>query len=607
MMEDTPFLVHKMRFGAEVSDSGTRFALWAPKCRRVGLKLQRRKVIPMQRDEAGWHRVDVPGVGAGARYKFILPRAVQIADPASRFQPAGLEGFSEVIAPEAFEWRTRRWRGRPWEEAVLYELHIGTFTPDGTWAAAMDRLDYLTRLGITAIALMPAAQNYGAFNWGYDGALWFAPYAAYGRPEDMKAFVDAAHARGLMVILDVVYNHFGAVGNALPDLCPIFTDAAENAWGQAINLDGSGSADVRSFIIENALYWLTEFNLDGLRLDAVHVLIDSSNTHLLEILAARVRSAFPFRHIHLITENAKNEERWLRRDTRLKPVHYTAQWNDDPHHVLHTAVTGEVTGYYADYETGASASEKMGRALAEGFMFQGEGEPDEEPRGQQSAGLPPTAFVINMQNHDQVGNRVQGDRIHAFAPPDAVAAFTAIYLLCPQIPMLFMGEEFAASAPFPFFSDLPKEMHVATRKGRVEQLRDTPEEDDPDKPNADQTKDPTDRKTFVMAKLDWSESEKGRGRDTLKTYRALLDLRRREIVPRLAGIKGFEASYQRLGQDAVLVIWRMGDGAVLRLYLNLSETSQTDVPQIEGRQLWLSGYLGEGRLGPWTVLWTIEV
>ncbi|WP_354002088.1 malto-oligosyltrehalose trehalohydrolase [Pseudotabrizicola sediminis] len=600
-------LSHKMRFGAEVRQTGSRFALWGPKCRSVGLKLQRRKVIPMQRDDAGWHRVDVPGVGAGARYKNVIGCGKQIADPASRFQPAGVEGFSEVIAPELFRGRAPRWSGRPWEETILYQLHIGTFTPDGTWAAAMDRLDYLARLGFTAIELMPAAQSHGAFNWGYDGALWFAPYAPYGRPEDMKAFIDCSQALGLMVILDVVYNHFGAVGNALPELCPTFNHASGNAWGKAINLDGKGLADVRAFIIENALYWLTEFNLDGLRLDAVHVLVDDSNTHLLEILAARVRAAFPFRHVHLILEKKQNEEGWLRRDTRLNPVHYTAQWNDDPHHVLHAAVTGEVTGYYADYQTGTSASEDMGRALAERFVFQGQRMADGSPRGEESAGLPPTAFVINMQNHDQIGDRVHGDRIHRFAPPDAVTAFAATYLLCPQIRMLFMGEEFAAPTPFPFFADMPKTMHADMRKGRVAQLRDTPEEDDPEKPDADETDDPTDRKTFDLAKLDWSESEAGRGFETLNTYRALLDLRRREIVPRLAGISGFDACYARLGQDAVLVIWRMGDGATLRLYLNLSQTSQTGVPPIEGCQLWLSGYVGEGRLGPWTVLWTIEV
>ncbi|MDR5654705.1 malto-oligosyltrehalose trehalohydrolase [Ruixingdingia sedimenti] len=593
-----------MRFGAAITGGGTAFRLWAPKCRRVQLRIRGRAPLTMDRDDAGWHRAEA-AVGAGARYSFVLPDGRAIPDPAARFQPEGLCGDSEVIDPAAYRWRTD-WAGRPWEEAVIYEIHPGAFTPEGTWAAAMGRLDHLAALGVTAIQLMPLAQCFGGFNWGYDGALWFAPAAAHGRPEALKAFVDAAHARGIMVFLDVVYNHFGPVGNPLPDLAPIF-GRHHSPWGAAINFDGEGSAVVREFVLDNALCWLTEYNLDGLRLDAVHAIRDDSNTHILDLLAARLRAAVR-RPVHLIVENSDNGARWLRRDARLRPVHFTAQWNDDLHHVLHVAATGETGGYYADFAEGTPGVDKLGRALAEGFAFQGEMKPHEGMRrGEPSAGLPPTAFVTYMQNHDQIGNRVHGDRIDALAPPAAVEAFAAVCLLSPQIPMIFMGEEFRASAPFPFFADMPEGMRDATLKGRRKELEKTPEPHDPAKPDPEETPDPTDRRTFLAATLDWAEAEAGPGAERLALYRALLDLRRHEIVPRLAGIGGFAADHARFGGNALRVTWRMGDGARLRLYLNLSAKAQGGVPAVEGRRIWQRGSVeGEG-MGPWSVLWTIEV
>jgi maltooligosyltrehalose trehalohydrolase len=599
---------HKMRFGAEEDDFGTTFQLWAPKCRSVRLRIKGRGPLRMERDSDGWHRLRVDRVGAGTYYKFLLPRAREVADPASRFQPNGLDGYSEVIRPADYVWQNPTWSGRPWEETVIYELHVGCFTREGTWAAATKRLDDLAALGVTAIQIMPLAQCYGDFNWGYDGGLWFAPSSSYGRPEAMKAFVDAAHARSLMVFLDVVYNHFGAVGNNLSLMGPIFTDRHASPWGEAINLDGPGSAEVRQLIVENALYWLTEFNLDGLRFDAVHTLFDDSNTHLLELLAARLKALAGGRHLHLIVENSDNQERWLRRDTLLRPVHYTAQWNDDLHHVLHAAASGETTGYFADFDNTTPKFEKLGRALAEGFAFQGEMKKHEgQRRGEPSQGLPPTAFVTYMQNHDQVGNRIKGDRIHQVTEPDAVRAFASVVLLSPQIPMIFMGEEFGVQTPFPFFSDMPPELRDKTFKGRVEELKKTPEHDDPVKDSVEETLDPTDHKTFLAAKLDWQQRQAPVGRQWLSLYRSLLDLRHREIVPRLHGINGFSSHFERLGENAVLVTWQMGDGSHLRLYLNLSGSSQTDCPAIEGRQIWLAGHVSDRELAPWTVLWTIEV
>lgn len=384
-----------MRFGAEVRAETTRFKLWAPLCKSVRLKLKgRRKLLDLLPQGDGWHRLEVPDAGPGTRYKYVLPDGKEIADPASRYQPDDVEDFSEVIDPTAFLWADTHWAGRPWEEAVIYELHVGAFTPAGTFAAAAQHLDHLAALGITAIQLMPLAEFYGDFNWGYDGVLWFAPSSAYGRPEDLKAFVDAAHQRAMMVFVDVVYNHFGAKGNNLPMIAPIFTKTHKSPWGEAINFDGKGASVVRELAIESALYWVTEFNLDGLRFDAVHTIADDSTTHILEILAARVLAARPQRHTHLIVENSENQERWLKRGSGLQPVHYTAQWNDDLHHLLHAAATGENTGYYSDFDNLKARFDKLGRSLAEGFAYQGEFKEDEGmARGEPSSGLPPTAFV----------------------------------------------------------------------------------------------------------------------------------------------------------------------------------------------------------------------
>ncbi|WP_375450397.1 malto-oligosyltrehalose trehalohydrolase [uncultured Devosia sp.] len=600
---------HKMRFGAELRTTGTRFKLWAPNCPAVRLKLEgRSELLDLEPRREGWHRLEVPGAMAGTRYSYVLPDGREIADPASRHQPDGIEGFSEVIDPAAFAWSDAAWRGRPWEEAVIYELHVGAFSADGTFAAVIKHLDHLVALGVTAIQLLPLAATYGAFNWGYDGVLWFAPATAYGRPEDLKALVDAAHARGLMIILDVVYNHFGATGNSLPALAPIFTKAHQSPWGEAINFDGESAAEVRELVIENAIYWLTEFNMDGLRFDAVHAMIDDSTTHILEIVAARARAARPHRHIHLIVENSENQARWLKRNNGLEPVHFNAQWNDDLHHLLHSAATGEITGYYSDFHNLGFGADKLGRALSEGFVYQGEfKEREGKPRGEPSGGLPATAFVNFMQNHDQVGNRIKGNRITELASPEAIKAMVSIYLLGPHIPMLFMGEEWAAREPFPFFSDLPLDLHEIAREGRQEELKGTPEHEDPDKPDVSEAVDPTSIATFLSAKLDWTALGKEEHSDWLAYYRTLIDLRNREIVPRLPGIGGFSSHYDVLGDNSVLVGWRLGDGSVLRLYLNLSSRAQKNVPPVLGRRVWLEGFIDETGLGPWTVLWTIDI
>jgi malto-oligosyltrehalose trehalohydrolase len=314
---------HRMRFGAEIAAGGVRFRLWAPKHRQIGLNIVDGGRHAMRSAGDGWHELVVSAAGPGSLYRFVLPDGLQVPDPASRFQPGDVHGPSEVIDPAAYQWRDAAWQGRPWTECVVYELHVGAFTPEGTFRAAAGRLDYLRDLGVTAIELMPVADFSGRWNWGYDGVLPFAPDSSYGRPEDLKALIDAAHHRGIAVLLDVVYNHFGPDGHYLPAYAPIFTERHKTPWGSAVNFDGEGSAAVRELIVENALYWVTEFNLDGLRLDAVHAIVDDSPEHILDAIAREVRHAAGDRHLHLILENEANEASRLRRGASGEPRRFT--------------------------------------------------------------------------------------------------------------------------------------------------------------------------------------------------------------------------------------------------------------------------------------------
>ncbi|MGG5810022.1 malto-oligosyltrehalose trehalohydrolase [Falsiroseomonas sp. CW058] len=594
--------IHRMPFGAELRADGVRFRLWAPSHPSIGLELDGAEVpLPMQRGAGGWHELVAGAARAGTRYRFVLPDGLRVPDPASRRQPDDVHGPSEVVDPAAFAWTDGAWRGRAWEEAVLYELHVGAFTPEGSFRAAIGRLDHLVGLGVTAIEIMPVAEFPGARNWGYDGVLPFAPDASYGRPEDLKALVDAAHARGLMVLLDVVYNHFGPEGNYLWAVArETFTERHHTPWGAAINFDGPDSAPVRDFFIHNALYWIEEFHLDGLRLDAVHAILDDGPRHLLDELAARVRAAAPGRHIHLVLENEENQALRLLRDEAGRPRQHTAQWNDDVHHVLHVAATGEGSGYYAAY---LGDNVKLGRALAEGFAFQGEHMAYRgHPRGEPSAGLPPTAFVAFIQNHDQIGNRAFGDRLHALAPPEAVRAVAAACLLLPQVPMLFMGEEWGATQPFPFFCDFGPDLADAVRRGRREEFARFPEFTDP--ATRERIPDPLAETTFEAAKLRWEDARRPPHAEWLDWYRRILALRHAEIVPRLAAIRR-GGRFDILGEGAVAVRWDIG-GGVLHLGANLSAAAVAgfDLP---GRELWREGSPGaDGRFGPWSLRWAIE-
>ncbi|HUC09121.1 MAG TPA: malto-oligosyltrehalose trehalohydrolase [Stellaceae bacterium] len=561
---------HKVPFGAETERDGVRFRLWAPRASAVALRLEGDDPtdLPMQKQPDGGFVLTTEAAQPGTRYRYVVDGSAY-PDPASRRQPDGVHGPSEVVDPCAYEWRDQNWPGRRWEEVVLYELHLGTFSETGDFAGAMRHLDHLQRLGITAIELMPIAEFPGIRNWGYDGTFLYAPCSRYGRPTDLKALIEACHVRGLAVLLDVVYNHFGPEGNYLPAIAPdFFTERHHTLWGAAIDFSGPQSRTVRDFFIENALYWLEEYHFDGLRFDAVHAIFDDSTPDIIDEIGDTVRRRIADREIHLVLENDRNEARRLTRyDGR--PVRFTAQWNDDLHHLLHRMITGEDAGHYQDYA--ADPAGKLGRALAEGFAYQGEPSPfrNGRPRGEFSAGLPPTAFIAFLQNHDQIGNNPFGTRLATCAAEPVLHASLAIIMLSPQIPLLFMGEEWASHRPFAFFCDFGAELADAVREGRRREFAHSP--GFRDAAARARIPDPTAETTFAMSRLDWDEPARAGHAPWLARYQALIELRRREIVPRLAGTPGLAGAYRVAGPRALTVEWHLGDNSRLMLAANFSE------------------------------------
>jgi malto-oligosyltrehalose trehalohydrolase len=535
--------VRSMPFGAALlGDGRTRFRIWAPQEKEVAVAVEGGVVQPMVDRADGWFELETR-CPAGTRYRYRLGSGQDVPDPASRAQESDVHGPSLVIDPSVYRWRHADWQGRPWAETVLYELHAGLY---GGFTGVQDELPRLAALGVTAVELMPINDFSGRRNWGYDGVLPFAPDRAYGTPGELKALVDRAHELRLMMFLDVVYNHFGPDGNYLGLYAPQFFRAdVPTPWGSAIDFR---QPPVRRFFIENALYWLMEYRFDGLRFDAVHAIVDQD--FLGEMAAEIRRTVEPGRHVHLVLEHDGNEASHLRQD-------YDAQWNDDAHHVLHVMLTGEDDGYYRDYVD--RSAQKLARCLSEGFVYQGEPSAYRKgrPRGTPCTDLSPTAFVLFLQNHDQVGNRPFGDRLTTLADPEALRAAITLQLLSPNIPLLFMGEDRFARTPFQFFTDYHGGLADAVREGRKREFASFTRFDGKDIP------DPNALETFERCRLD------GKGDDSF--HRDMLRRRHELIVPRLDGARSLGAS--ALGPSAVLARWRLGDGAVLAIATNLGDVA----------------------------------
>jgi maltooligosyltrehalose trehalohydrolase len=545
--------MNALRFGPELTSDGVHFRLWTPAARSVDLLLNRPH--RMKSENNGWYSLFVAQAEVGTRYRFRVDGEHEVPDPASAFQPDDVTGPSEVVDHSAFSWRAKDWRGRPWEDAAILELHIGTFTPAGTFRAAIDKLDHVAQMGFSAIELMPIADFSGVRNWGYDGVLFYAPDSAYGRPEDLKALIDAAHLHGLMVLLDVVYNHFGPEGNYLGRYAPQFFAKADTPWGSAIDYR---VPEVRQFAIQNALHWIEHYRFDGLRLDAVHAISEPGEPHVLEELSRVVGSYAGRNHraVHLVLENDDNRTTML--DPRIDPPsgRYRAQWNDDYHHAWHVWLTGECHGYYVDYEQ--APLQHIARALKSGFAYQGERSEHRHgrKRGEASATLPPTAFINFLQNHDQIGNRPFGNRLTTQVAEQALEAALKVTLLAPMPPLMFMGDEWGSTRPFPFFCDFRGGLGEAVRKGRRQEFKAAYAA------LAAGLPDPLAEETFRSAVLDWDACRSAAGRQRLELVQRLLLARRQHIAPRLsqtsfgsAQVSGFViCAYWTVAQEGKLIL-----------------------------------------------------
>ncbi|POW57701.1 malto-oligosyltrehalose trehalohydrolase [Candidatus Pantoea alvi] len=551
-------------WGAEyVANDAVRFSLWAPGQHSVNLRLNG-KDTQMSPAEDGWFELLSTGVAPGSEYNFVLADGTVVPDPASRAQKDEVNGPSLVVDPTRYVWQHQAWQGRPWEESVVYELHIGTFTPEGTFQAAIEKLPCLAELGITMIEVLPVSQFGGNRGWGYDGVLLYAPHAAYGTPDDFKAFIDAAHGHGLSVVLDIVLNHFGPEGNYLPLLAPdFFHKERVTPWGAGIAYDVDAA---RRYIVEAPLYWLQEYRLDGLRFDAIDQIEDSSEKHALIEIAERIRAEISDRPIHLTTEDSRNVVFLHPRDEQGNAPLFSGEWNDDFHNAVHVFATGETHAYYQDFTP--HPEQHVARVLAEGFAYQGEVSPHSgEARGVDSRGQPPAAFVDFIQNHDQVGNRAQGDRLISLIGPARNQVLLATLLLSPHIPLLFMGEEYGESNPFLFFTDFHGDLAKAVREGRAKEFAGHAGHEGESVP------DPNAEETFLRSKLDWRKPQSEEGKAWLMLSRRLLALRQQHIVPLLATAGGHAGRVERSEEGFIQVSWRFPAGT-LSLALNIGETAQ---------------------------------
>lgn len=604
-----------MPFGTRI-EKGDRvsFRLWAPGADQVELRLQDKSIeynLAMKQETDGWFNITTSFPAKAFRYQYRIDGEHTVPDPASRYQPEDVNGPSQVIDPNEWQWSDRDWKGLPWEQAVFYQVHVGTFSEEGTFAGLKKRLDYLVDLGVTAIQLMPIADFSGRYNWGYDGVLPFAPDSSYGSPDDLKDLIDSAHAKGLMVFNDVVYNHFGPEGNYLHLYAPaFFTPDYKTPWGAAIDFDPERNHWVRQFFIHNALYWLEEYHFDGLRLDAVHAIFDDTVPHFLEQLAEVVRQrTSPERHVYLVLENDNNSSHYLEHDQAKRYRSFDAQWNDDIHHALHVLLTGESTGYYQDYIHRPIQS--LGRCLTEGFAYQGEPSPyrNGKRRGDYCANLQLRSFISFLQNHDQIGNRALGERISCLCSAQALRAATAIVLLTPPPPLLFMGQEWACSRPFNFFVDFPEPLGEQVAEGRLQTFSkftvftDSEIQQKIPRPNR--------LETYQAAKLPWQEINLSAHRHWLEFHRELLRIRSHFISHRVSGMTGLQTQYRTWEERALTVNWCLSDGSILMLIANLSHDSTRIDSRVDGEVLFatdskITKDLNEGNLRPWSVIFLLK-
>jgi maltooligosyltrehalose trehalohydrolase len=584
----------RSRLGATyLGDSRCRFLVWAPFIQRVEVHILSpvELIVPLKKGARGYHQATIEGVEPGGRYFYRLDSGKERPDPASRYQPEGVHGPSQVVDSD-FPWQDGGWDGLTLEEYIIYELHVGTFTKEGTFDAIIPHLDELKDLGITALELMPVAQFPGDRNWGYDGVYPFAVQNSYGGPEGLKRLVNACHQQGLAVVPDVVYNHLGPEGNYVADFGPYFTDSYKTPWGAALNFDGAHSDEVRRFFIENAVYWLTEFHIDALRLDALHAILDISSYTFLEELAASFHgeAARLNRRAYLIGESVANDARLIK-PAEVGGYGLDAQWNDEFHHSLHALLTGEQTGYYQDF----GQLQHLAKAFREGFVYSGEYSPYRRRRhGTSSGDIPAHRFVVFAQNHDQVGNRVKSERLSQLVPFEALKLAAGLVLLSPFIPLIFMGEEYGEAAPFRYFvSHSDPELIEAVRKGRLKEF------------NAFQWQgempDPQDEATFLRAKLNHKLRGEGQHRALFEFYRELVRLRKE--TPALSYLSKDNLEVLSYDKERVLLVRRWSEDSEVIMAFSVSG-EQTSVAVSFPSGLWTKmidsagGQWGEGSIVP---------
>jgi maltooligosyltrehalose trehalohydrolase len=566
--------------GAWPEQDGVRFRVWAPKEPGASVVIERDppRVEPLERHPDGTFGALVLGIGPGARYTYRIGSG-EFPDPASRFQPEGVHGPSEVVDPAQFRWTDRGWTGLTLDELVVYELHVGTFSPEGTFDGVTDRLPYLRDLGVTAIELMPVADFPGDRNWGYDGAALYAPSRRYGRPDDLRRLVDQAHRLGLAVLLDVVYNHLGPDGCYLPAFSPyVFSEIHSNPWGKSLNFDDSHSTLVRQFFIENALHWIHEYRFDGLRLDATHAIIDDSDRPFVADLASRVRESVADREVLIIAEDHRNLAQMIRPEGQggwgLDGV-----WADDFHHIVRVALTGEQEGYYRDF---SGSMTELAECINAGWYYTGQHSKNrDEPRGSRPIGVPPRRMVVCTQNHDQIGNRAMGDRLHHVCDLASYRASSALLLCLPETPMLFQGQEWATRSPFQFFTHHDDELGRAVTEGRRQEFRHFAAFSDPASREA--IPDPQAESTFASSRLDWSEPLQEPHASTLRLFRALLTLRSSEPALKNARIGSYRAA--ALSDQSLLLRNDADVGPSLLIVLHLggdTEVSLSSLAELEG-------------------------